>query len=113
MTRPLELDDTASPGAPTVSLGEAAAIGRIERALFGGDERLVRGGRCEVIEMIGAGAFGKVYRARDPQLGRTIALKVLAIENARGDDLLGEARVMATIGHPNVAAVHDAGVLAD
>jgi eukaryotic-like serine/threonine-protein kinase len=106
MTRPLEMADT-------VSLGEAAAIGRIEKALFGGDERLVRVGRYEVIEPIGAGAFGKVYRARDPQLDRTIALKVLAVEHARGEDLLGEAKVMATIGHPNVAAIHDAGVLAD
>lgn len=96
--------------AATVSFGEAAAIGRIERALFGGDQRLVRLGRYEIIDVVGEGAFGKVYRARDPQLGRTIALKVLEALPARGD-VLAEARVMATIGHPNVVAIHDAGVV--
>ncbi|MBA3501635.1 MAG: serine/threonine protein kinase, partial [Deltaproteobacteria bacterium] len=108
MTRP-ELEDT-------VSFGEAAAIGRIERALFGGDgdAELVRVGRYEIIERIGAGAFGRVYRAKDPQLDRTIALKVLDVDRGiPNDDLLGEAKVMATIGHPNVAAIFDAGVLAD
>lgn len=97
----------------SVSLGEAAAIGRIEKALFGGDERLVQVGRYEIIDAIGAGSFGKVYRARDPQLHRAVALKVLAVEHARGEDLLGEARIMATIGHPNVATIYDAGVVAD
>ena len=81
MPRP-ELDDTES-------FGEAAAIGRIERALFGGDgdAELVKIGRYEVIERIGAGAFGRVYRAKDPQLARTIALKVLDVNC--GEDLLG------------------------
>jgi len=107
MTRRPDLEDT-------VSFGEAAAIGRIERALFGGDAELVRVGRYEIVDRIGAGAFGRVYRAKDPQLARTIALKVLDVD--RGivhDDLLGEAKVMATIGHPNVAAIFDAGVLAE
>ncbi|MBC7974587.1 MAG: serine/threonine protein kinase, partial [Myxococcales bacterium] len=108
--RPDGLEDTV---AAITSLGEAAAIGRIEHALFGGDQRLVRLGRYEVIELIGAGAFGKVYRARDPQLARDVALKVLAVEHGRGADLLGEAQVMATVGHPNVAAIYDAGVVGD
>ncbi len=108
--RPDGLEDTV---AAITSLGEAAAIGRIEHALFGGDQRLVRLGRYEVIELIGAGAFGKVYRARDPQLARDVALKVLAAPHARGADLLGEAQVMATVGHPNVAAIYDAGVVGD
>lgn len=106
MTRPFASSDA-------VSLGEAAAIGRIEKALFGGDDRLVQVGRYEVVESIGAGGFGKVYRARDPQLDRMVALKVLTVTHSGNDDVLREAKVMATIGHPNVVAIHDAGVVAD
>src|SRR5512133_3218039 len=99
------------------SLGEAAAIGRIEKALFGGDDRLVTLGRYAIGQLIGSGAFAKVYRARDPELDRDVALKVLTAESAAGDvdraELLREARVLATIGHPNVVAVHDAGIVRD
>ena len=96
------------------SLGEAAAIGRIEKALFGTSDRLVNVGRYEIKQPIGAGAFGKVYRARDPELERDVALKVLAISDDEADraELLREARVMATLAHPNIASVHDAGVIA-
>jgi len=94
-----------------LSLGERAAIGRIEKALFGGDDRLVEVGRYEVGALIGSGAFGKVYRARDPELAREVALKVTAASDADRDELMREARVMATIRHPNVAAVHDAGIV--
>ena len=93
-----------------LSLGERAAIGRIEQALFGGDARLVRVGRYEVGTLLGSGGFGKVYRARDPELSRDVALKVVEAVGDR-EQLLREARVMATINHPNVAQVHDVGVL--
>ncbi len=104
----------------STSLGEAAAIGRIQKALFGGDDRLVNLGRYEIRELIGSGAFGKVYRARDPELDRDVAIKVLvkangadgaAFDDADRDALLREARVMAALGHPNVVAVHDTGVV--
>ena len=99
----------------STSLGEEAAIGRIQKALFGGDHRLVLLGRYEIRELIGSGAFGKVYRARDPELDRDVALKVLTADPAATDrdTLLAEARTMASLGHPNVVAVHDAGVIDD
>ncbi len=99
------------------SLGEAAALQRIHQALFGGGgDDLVALGRYVIREQIGHGAFGKVYRARDPQLDRDIALKVLVPDSASATDhaeLLREARVMAALGHPNIVAVHDAGVVED
>jgi len=111
VTTKTDLDDTAPAPAPLPSLGEQAAIGRIERALFGGDDRLVRVGRYEIRALLGSGAFGKVYRAHDPELKRDVALKIVEALAADRDELLREARVMATIAHPNVAPVHDAGIL--
>ncbi|HEU0035654.1 MAG TPA: serine/threonine-protein kinase [Kofleriaceae bacterium] len=111
------MDKPTRPADPlgATSLGEAAAIGRIEKALFGGGDRLVNVGRYAIRELIGAGAFGKVYRARDPELDRDVALKVLTVDDVEADRaaLLAEARVMAALGHPNVAAVHDAGIVDD
>lgn len=81
MEKDLEIDALQS-----TSLGEEAAIGRIQKALFGGGDRLVNVGRYEIEALIGSGAFGKVYRARDPQLDRDIALKVLTADGAELDD---------------------------
>jgi eukaryotic-like serine/threonine-protein kinase len=67
-------------------------------------------GRFEVIELLGAGSVGRVYRARDPALGREVAIKALA-EASRADASTlrrfeQEARVLATVNHPNVAGIH-------
>ncbi len=113
------MDKTPKPDAmEATSLGEEAAIGRIHKALFGGDDRLVHLGRYQIRELIGSGAFGKVYRARDPELDRDVALKVMSADTPVNDasdraTLLREARTMASLGHPNVVAVHDAGVVDD
>jgi serine/threonine protein kinase len=66
-------------------------------------------GRFEVLEQIGSGGMGAVYRARDPRLGRQVALKVLHAqdEQARAD-VLHEARAAARIDHPNAVQVFDA-----
>jgi serine/threonine-protein kinase len=76
----------------------------------------VSGTKYAVIEEIGRGGMGTVYRAVDTRLGREVALKVI---NAAGDDaalaarLAVEARVLARLDHPGVVPVHDSGVLAD
>ena len=76
----------------------------------------VADGRYTVIEPIGRGGMGTVYIARDERLGRDVALKV---SNAPGSGsgldtrLRREARVLATLDHPGIAPVHDAGELAD
>src|SRR5262245_20440550 len=60
--------------------------------------------------------MGTVYRATDAVLGRDVALKVLVTE-LDGDDvarrLQREARVLASLEHPGIVAIHDAGTLAD
>ncbi len=74
------------------------------------------GPRYQVHELIGRGGMGAVYRATDTVLGRDVALKVLATEadTPQLSERLGtEARVLATLEHPGIVAVHDAGTLAD
>ncbi len=66
-----------------------------------------------ILEKIGSGGMGDVYRARDTKLGRTVAIKVLPPELARDpqrrDRLLREARAAASISHPNIATLFQVG----
>ena len=61
-------------------------------------------------KMIGAGGMGQVYRARDTELNRDVAVKVLSPEFADDADRLArfarEARVLASLNHPNIAHIH-------
>ncbi len=70
-------------------------------------------GRFELIETIGVGAFGTVYKARDPQLDRVVAVKVpRAGSLASGEDrdrFLREARSAARLRHPAIVPVHEVG----
>lgn len=68
--------------------------------------------RYVILERIGAGAMGVVYSAFDPRLDRQVAVKVLK-PRRDSDALLEEARALAKLSHPNVVAVHDAGVFRD
>jgi len=70
--------------------------------------------KYEIVEKIGEGGMGMVYRAHDPRLQRIVAVKVLRPELAHNPDFvqrfLDEARRMARIGdHPHVVTVHDVG----
>jgi serine/threonine-protein kinase len=73
----------------------------------------MRLGPYEIVESIGAGGMGEVYRARDTRLRRDVAVKVLAEEFAKDPDRLKrfdqEARAAAALSHPNVLAVYDVG----
>jgi len=79
--------------------------------LIPGDTELKKLGRYQLLERIGAGAMGIVYRARDGELGRDVALKLLKRPEASlTDRLIREARSMAKVNHPNVVGVYDVGV---
>ncbi|MGA2421853.1 MAG: protein kinase [Candidatus Acidiferrum sp.] len=70
-------------------------------------------GPYEIQSPLGAGGMGEVYRARDPRLGRDIALKILPESFATDPDRLRrfeqEARAVAALNHPNILAIYDIG----
>src|SRR5512135_2932112 len=70
-------------------------------------------GHYRILDRLGAGGMGVVYRAHDEKLDRDIAIKVLSAE-ALGDAaarprLLREARSVAALNHPNVCTIHEVG----
>ena len=87
--------------------------------------------RFEIVGHLGTGGMGSVFRARDPQLDRDVAIKILAevddkarpgllatetVDLRRGaavGDLLREARMMAQLSHPNVLPVYEVGLVDD
>jgi len=64
-------------------------------------------GPYEILARIGAGGMGEVYRARDPRLGREVAIKVSAERFSERFDR--EARAVAALNHPNICTIHDVG----
>jgi eukaryotic-like serine/threonine-protein kinase len=66
-------------------------------------------GRYLILDRIGSGGMGDVYAARDPELDRRVAIKLLRSPRS-GARLLREARALARLAHPNVVAVHDVGI---
>jgi predicted Ser/Thr protein kinase len=70
-------------------------------------------GPYEILAPLGAGGMGEVYRARDPKLGREIAIKVLSGATASDPDRRQrfelEARAASALNHPNILTVHDVG----
>src|SRR5262245_16766902 len=72
-----------------------------------------RRGPCGVGARLGAGGMGEVYRARDPRLERTVAIKVLPAQLAQDEAYRQrfhrEARAASALSHPNIAHVYDVG----
>jgi len=70
-------------------------------------------GPYEILALIGEGGMGVVYRARDPRLGREVAIKVLqggAVENPeRLARFEREAQAASALNHPNILTIHDVG----
>jgi len=81
--------------------------------LFDDELEPVRLGRFAIVERIGAGAMGTVYRAHDPSLDRWVALKVLQRGTRPligGEALIArEAKALGRLSHPHVVAVHEIG----
>ncbi|MBL4688889.1 MAG: serine/threonine protein kinase, partial [Nannocystaceae bacterium] len=89
--------------------------GSLEQRLFGTAVDPVRVGRFVVIDRLGQGGMGTVFRAYDPDLNRRVALKVLRktsiAEPEREARLVREAQALAKLNHPNVVAVYEVGLL--
>ena len=70
-------------------------------------------GHYRVLEKIGSGAMGEVFRARDERLGRDVALKLIRPASSDNPDHLRrfelEARAAAALNHPNIVAIYDVG----
>jgi serine/threonine protein kinase/tetratricopeptide (TPR) repeat protein len=72
-------------------------------------------GHLRLVERIGAGAFGEIYRAWDARLERDVALKLLPAHASDSDAeaILREGRLLARIRHPNVVTVHGADLIGE
>jgi serine/threonine-protein kinase len=74
-------------------------------------------GRYEVIELAGRGAMGMVYRARDPLIGRVVAIKVVALSPLLGEEekrefrerFFREAQAAGGLHHPSIVTIYDVG----
>jgi len=92
-------------------------FGRFQRDMKDAPPELETGpriARYAIVESLGEGAAARVYRAKDLELGREVALKVLRKEvrahAVASERFHREARILAQVSHPNIVTVHDAGV---
>src|ERR1039458_3481912 len=114
----LEQACPADPGlrGEVQSLLEQQADSFLESALVSAIKTLSPGARLgnfEIVELIGRGGMGEVYRARDSRLKRDVAIKVLPAGLARDPDRIArferEARAAGALNHPNIVAVYEIG----
>lgn len=90
-----------------------AALRRLRDAADAPD---LSGTKYEIIERLGQGGMGTVYRARDRELRRDVALKVVRLPEASPDiaaRMLREAHTLARLEHPGIVPIHDVGTLPD
>jgi len=108
-------DDLLTPGGGLAGPVAEALEKTLERQLEHPLEPGSRLGPFEVRELLGVGGMGRVYLARDPKLARNVAIKALSGALANEPSSLRrferEARVLATLSHPNIASIHDLEVL--
>lgn len=73
--------------------------------------------QLEIVELIGHGGMGAVYKAKQKSLGRLVALKILAPQHADNPDFADrfsrEGKILAEVNHPNIVTVHDFGRTGD
>lgn len=104
--------DGAGGGTRDVEARELLA--NLRSRMFSRRNAAPRLGRYRDLERIGQGGMGIVYAARDPELDRRVALKVVRLApGTAGSDMLREARVLARAEHPNIVPVLDVGTDGD
>lgn len=83
-------------------------VASLESKLFEARRRPSQLGRYLVLDVVGRGGMGVVYRAYDPDLDRRVAIKVLATQSeAARRRLLREGKTLAKLSHPNIVTVHE------
>jgi serine/threonine protein kinase len=88
----------------------------LDRLRAAADAPDLSGTRYQLVDKLGQGGMGGVYRVEDAALERKVALKVIGVADSSGDlaaRLLREARVIAQLEHPGIVPVHDVGTLPD
>jgi Tol biopolymer transport system component len=90
--------------------GPPAATKTIESPTPSVDRGTIFSGRYEILDGLGAGGMGEVYRALDKNLGRHVAIKILPAAFAEDKERMArferEAKLLAVLNHPNIAAIH-------
>lgn len=106
---------SSDPAERWAALAMRARHSRLSRELFEVDVPLPRVGRFELEGLRGMGAMGAVFAARDPQLERRVAVKLLMVPDsvAPAARLLAEAKALARLSHPNVVTLYEVGVHGD
>src|SRR5271165_762595 len=70
-------------------------------------------GKYDVVEVLGEGGMGAVYKAIDPRIGRTVAIKVIKGDFGENPELLkrfySEAKAVGNLQHPNIVVVYELG----
>jgi serine/threonine protein kinase len=99
------------PAGPVKPLSDGA-LDSLRGAL---DEPDLEGTRYTLVGRLGRGGSGSVFRVRDAELDREVALKVMTLPegDAQRERLRAEARVLARLEHPGIVPVHDVGTLPD
>ncbi|MGA2593183.1 MAG: choice-of-anchor tandem repeat GloVer-containing protein [Bryobacteraceae bacterium] len=98
-----------TPAVDMVARQDAAVLASEARFRLAAGDRL---GPYEILNPLGAGGMGEVYRARDTRLGRSVALKIVAARMAGQAGirrLEREARAISNLNHPHICALHDIG----
>src|SRR5208283_5356138 len=72
-----------------------------------------RFGTYEILQHLGAGGMGEVYRARDTRLDRDVAIKTVSVESLAQPEALArfekEARTASALNHPNIVTIYELG----
>src|SRR5688500_20187260 len=94
----------------TIAVDEPSSVSAPIAASAPADVPVRRLGRIALLERVGEGGMGVVFRAYDPKLGREVAIKLVSVHHVgdrSGARLLREAQALAQLTHPNVVPIYD------